>query len=283
MTAPEPTVLQSPANPTVKHLVRLRHNRTRRRWGRIIVDGWRETGRAVDAGLELCGVYVSREDLDSCQAESQIAIIDAAQASGKLQLVTPAIMEKISFTRSSRGLVSEFVQPSRSIAELQAVETNFLLVLDGIEKPGNVGAVFRCADAAGVDAIIVTGQRSDLFNPNAIRSSLGAVFTMPAATASEAEAAAFLRQRQIRPLAARVESSQPLWSADLSVPLAIILGSEAEGLAERWQTLDSKPIEAVRIPMFGRIDSLNISVAAAVIAYEAMRRRKSAKIDREST
>ena len=281
MTAPEPTVLQSPANPTVKHLVRLRHNRTRRRVGRVIVDGWRETARAVDAGLELCGVYVSREDLESVQADSQITVIDAARASGKLQLVSPAIMEKISFARSSRGVVSEFVQPSRCIQQLRAVETNLLLVLDGIEKPGNIGAVFRCADAAGVDAVIVTGQRSDLFNPNAIRSSLGAVFTMPAAMATEAETAAFLRQREIRPLAARVESSQPLWSADLSPPLAIILGSEAEGLAERWQTLDSKPIEGLRIPMFGQIDSLNISVAAAVIAYEAIRRRNSENMHRE--
>ncbi len=278
MTAPEPLVLRSTANPTVKRLVRLRDNRTRRRSQRVIVDGWRETARALEAGLRLCGLFVPNDEVESSiDTDVRHAVIDAAKNDNVLQLVSSAVMEKISYGQSPREVVAEFVEPAKGIEQLQLPETPLILVLDGIEKPGNVGAVFRCADASGVDAVIVTGEGGDFFNPNAIRSSLGAVFTVPAAMATQTEAASFLQRRQIRPLAARVESSQPLWSANLSGPLAIILGSESAGLGERWQVLDGKPIEGVRIPMAGRIDSLNIAVSAAVIVFEAIRVRKQAR------
>ena len=182
------------------------------------------------------------------------------------------MLEKIGYGQSSRGVVAEFEQPQRTLEMLALPKTPLILVLDQIEKPGNVGSVFRCADAAGIDAVILSDV-CDLFNPNAIRSSLGAVFRVPAAVASAEQTLDYFVQHQIRVLAARVESSIPLWESDFVGPLAIVLGREAQGLADRWQNVGSSPIVGVRIPMFGAVDSLNVSVSAAVIAYEAIRVR----------
>ena len=182
-------------------------------------------------------------------------------------------MERIAYGQSHRGVVAEFVQPTLSFASLVLPPSPLILILDQIEKPGNLGAIFRSADAAGIDAILLC-ETHDLFNPNAIRSSLGSVFHIPSAAGDEQQIGQFLREQGIRPLAARVESATELWQCRLNGPLAIILGSEANGLGERWQSLAGAPIEGVRIPMLGRIDSLNVSVSAAVIAMEARRQRE---------
>lgn len=280
MTARRPTVLQSTANPTVKRLVRMRDNRARRRSHCVIVDGWRETARAIQAGLQLCGVFVPEvlvpeEGLTGTEDDEQRLIVDAARQSDVLQLVTPGVMEKISYGQSPRGVVAEFAEPDRGLGQLSVSHKPLILVLDGIEKPGNVGAVFRCADAAGVDAVIITGDGGDVFNPNAIRSSLGAVFTVPSAVGSEEDVKLLLNRRNVRLLAARVESAQSLWATDLSTPLAIILGSEADGLGDRWRCdAEGRPIDGVRIPMAGQVDSLNISASAAVLAFAVARVRQ---------
>lgn len=199
MTAPEHPEIRSVANPTVKHLVRLRDNRTRRRLGRVIVDGWRETSRAVEGGLELCGLYLPSGGDDADVAPQ---VLTQAAKRGLIRRVSSVVMEKISYGQSPRSVVAEFVAPDKPLSQLQLSSCPLILVLDQIEKPGNIGAVFRCADAAGVDAVILTDADSDLFNPNAIRSSLGAVFVVPAAVATEAETRSLLTNHQIRPLAA---------------------------------------------------------------------------------
>ncbi len=277
MSDSNPIVLRSTANPTVRHLVRMRDNRARRRAGRVIVDGWRETARAIEAGLQLCGVYLteSSPSCDSDDSGDRASVIDAATRLQKRQIVSAGVMEKISYGQSARGVVAEFVQPRRSLADLALPESPLLLVLDQIEKPGNVGAVFRCADAAGVDAVVLCDGRCDLFNPNAIRSSLGAVFHVPAAEADLQQTTEFLANSALRVLAGRVECSQSLWETDLQGPLAMVLGSEAEGLGDRWLRLGNQAIESVRIPMVGKVDSLNLSVSAAVIAFEAARVRQA--------
>lgn len=274
-------IIRSSSNPTIKRLVRLRDNRARKRQQKVIVDGWRETRRALDADLKLLGIYFSQQSLQAELNESDAVIrrqlFRDARASGLITEVTENLMSKISFGQSPRGVVAEFEQPDRSLGQLAIHLKNrepLILVLDSIEKPGNIGAVFRCADAAGIDAVILTGSGTDLFNPNAIRSSLGAVFTVPAAIASEHEAASFLSDRSIRVLGARVESSQCLWETDLSGPLAVVLGSESGGLGKNWQSLGEKRIAGIRIPMAGSVDSLNVSVSAAVIAFEAARLRR---------
>ncbi len=273
MSDAEPIVLRSAANPTVRHLIRMRDNRARRRAGRVIVDGWRETAQAIRAGLTLCGVYLSENAELSKEDSSVKTVLQAAWQGHHRRLVSEEVMDRISYGQSDRGVVAEFEQPVHSLENLQIPQSPFIIVLDKVEKPGNVGAVFRCADAAGVDAVILCGGSGDPFNPNAIRGSLGAVFRVPSACGSEVEVEQFLVEREIRALAARVESSVSLWSADLSSPLALILGSEAGGLGNRWQRLGGQPIAGVQIPMSGQVDSLNVSVSAAVIAFEAARQR----------
>jgi TrmH family RNA methyltransferase len=253
----------------------MRDNRARRKAGRVIVDGWRETALAIDAGLQLCGIYLSGsmsiEDQTATDPSSRYVLEHSAK-SNLTTYVSDWIMEKIGYGQSSRGVVAEFVQPTLQLQKLKLPASPLILVLDRIEKPGNIGAVFRCADAGGLDAVLLC-ETHDIFNPNAIRSSLGCVFHVPAAIGTQIEIEQFLLARSIRALAARVESSTSLWRADLGGPLAVILGSEAEGLGDRWQTLGDRPVEGIRIPMAGRADSLNVSVSAAVIAFEASRRR----------
>ena len=245
----------------------MRDNRFRRRSGKLLVDGWRETRSAIRSGLTLCGLYcveVPDEFHDVSRLATEVHSV---------RKVTPGVLDKIGYGQSPRGVVAEFDEPDRTLESLRLPPKPFVLVLDRIEKPGNVGAVFRCADAAGVDAVILS-DGGDLFNPNAIRGSLGAVFRVPAAVTTADRAQAFLISHHIRVLAARVESADLLWNRDLHGPLAVVLGNEADGLADRWHRLGSTPIDGIRIPMAGAVDSLNISVSAAVIAYEAMRVRR---------
>ena len=284
MTRPEPQILQSTSNPTVRRLVRMRDNRTRRRSGRLIVDGWRETKRAMKSGLELTGLFTIEETSESVAENSEYQdVVSEALAAGVWQPVSTAVMSKISYGQSQRGVVAEFIQPQQSLGDLRLPDSPLLLILDRIEKPGNIGAVFRCADAAGIDAVILSDCASDRFNPNAVRSSLGTVFSIPSAADTMENVQQFLLEKQIRPLAARVESSEALWSADWAGAIAIVLGSESMGLGDRWQTLPGtavagarSPIAGVQIPMRGDVDSLNISVSAAVIAFEAVRCRRAA-------
>jgi TrmH family RNA methyltransferase len=145
-------------------------------------------------------------------------------------------------------------------------------VLEGVEKPGNLGAVLRSADAAGVSAVIVADGRTDLYNPNAIRASLGTIFTMPLCEAAGGDVLAWLRERRFSILAARVNGAVPYTAVDYRGPTAIVLGSEAAGLSSIWTGDD---IQAVRLPMLGAADSLNVSTAAAVLFYEALRQRSA--------
>ncbi|WP_372721084.1 TrmH family RNA methyltransferase [Novipirellula sp.] len=285
MSDSEPLILRSPANPTVRRLIRLRDNRTRRREKRLLVDGWRETLQAIDAGLDLVGLYLpesSPADPNHAAAKQETAghdprvriVIEKAKTSQTIRVVSDAIMSRIAYGESPRGVVSEFVQPDHSLDKLSLPPNALVLVLDSLEKPGNIGAVFRCADAAGVDAVILCGGGSDIYNPNAIRSSLGTVFQIPTAVGSESDVARFLYDQKVRLIAARVESSDELWATDFSGSIAIIVGSEANGLGSRWQRDgDGNTITGVRIPMFGKVDSLNVSVSAAVVLFEARRNR----------
>jgi len=267
-------VLQSAANPKIRHLQRMRDNRARRKAGRVIVDGWAETGQAIEAGLLLCGIYVPASISLPEEAAGNEAIRRVVDSVGEDQItrVSDALVEKIGYGQSFRGVVAEFEQPSLTLEQLRLPASPVVLVLDQIEKPGNIGAVFRCADAAGIDAVLLC-DCGDPFNPNAIRSSLGAVFHVASAQGSEDELAKLLSEHEVRVLAARVESSVSLWQTDLAGSIAIVLGSEAEGLGERWRRIGDQLVENIGIPMSGRVDSLNVSVSAALIAFEIDRRR----------
>jgi TrmH family RNA methyltransferase len=225
--------------------------------------------------MELCGIYVP-ESLNHGKTDEFQDAIEAvmvyAQEHKKLNWVADRLMEKISYGQSSRGVVAEFVRPNPSLNSLDLPENPLILVLDEIEKPGNIGAVFRSADAAGVDVILLS-DCVDQYNPNSIRSSLGTIFQIPSFNGTESELRDFLISRSIQVFAARVESSKSLWKCDLKRPTAVVLGSEARGLKERWCSEPETCIAGIRIPMSGEADSLNIAASAAIIAFEAARQR----------
>jgi TrmH family RNA methyltransferase len=160
--------------------------------------------------------------------------------------------------------------PQPKLADLELPETPLVVVLEGVEKPGNVGAVLRSADAAGVSALIVADAGTDLFNPNAIRASLGAIFSVPTCAATSAETLDWLRRQKLSIHAARVDGSVLYTEADYRGGCALVLGAESSGLSPTWAADDISPI---RLPMFGQVDSLNVSSTAAVLFYEALRQR----------
>ncbi len=271
MNESKPVVVRSAANPRIRHLLRMRDNRARRRANRVIVDGWRETVRGLDAGLTLCQLYVAESAANHHQHQGVDPALEWTI------WVSDPLMDKICYGSSPRGVVAEFERPARSLERLSLPQSPLILVLDQIEKPGNVGAIVRCADAVGIDAVLLCDS-ADPFNPNAIRNSVGSVFHVPLASGSEAELGQFLIKHGVAAIAARVESATPLWSTNFCAALAIIIGNEARGLGDRWRWLGDQRTEqtripGVRIPMLGRGDSLNVSVSAAVICYEACRQR----------
>lgn len=263
-----PTQITSLQNPRIKEMIRLRDGRHRRKQGRILIDGVREIERAMGAGI-LPAELVYCEPL--CRTPSAQRVLAAArQHDVELVEVTSQVFEKLAFGARAEGVVAVAPTPQASLAELNLPDEALVVVLEGVEKPGNVGAVLRSADASGADAVVVASGRTDLFNPNAIRASLGTIFTVPVAEASSEETLRWLLDRNFSVFAARVDGSIPYTQADYRSAAAVILGSEADGLTDIWS---GSGVQAVRLPMLGVADSLNVSVTGAVILYEALRQR----------
>ncbi|MBU4271550.1 MAG: RNA methyltransferase [Planctomycetes bacterium] len=265
-------------NPRVKNAVRLRDRRHREKQGRILIDGSRELLRAIDAGVKLLETFVCRPLREN--EDSQRLLAALPRSGGEVLEVSEAVFEKLAFGRRTEGVLGVAETPRNTLDSLSlrwggsstaAPTFPLVAVLEGVEKPGNVGAVLRSADAAGVSALITADPRTDLYNPNAIRASLGTIFTMPVCEATSDDALAWLRKNGFRIFAARVDSAVDYTEEDYRGPTAIVLGSEAEGLSSLWTGDD---VRAVRLPMLGAADSLNVSAAAAVLFYEALRQRK---------
>jgi TrmH family RNA methyltransferase len=197
----------------------------------------------------------------------------AAAAAGSVLHVTPEVFAKIAFGERAEGTLLVAKVPQRKLEELVLPANPLVAVVEGIEKPGNFGAVLRSADGAGVSAAIAADGGHDLYNPNAIRASLGAIFTLPVCAAASDETLAWLRSQGIAIYAARPGGGKVYHEADFTRPAAIVLGSEAHGLSDVW-TGDG--VTAIALPMRGMVDSLNVSAAAAVLFYEAQRQRSAA-------
>jgi TrmH family RNA methyltransferase len=265
MTPPRITSRQ---NPHVKDAVRLRSHRGRDEAGRFLIDGTREVRRALAAGIRPVEAFICEE---LCSTDDSRQAARALQTAGAEMLyVSPAVYAKLCFGDRDDGVVVVAEAPRRWPAELRLPPEPLVAVVEQLEKPGNVGAILRSADAAGVDAVVVADGRSDLFNPNTIRASLGTVFRDNVAEGSAAEVVAWLREHRLRVFAARPDAMLCYTDADLRGGVAIVVGSEAEGLTTAWS---GPEITAVRLPMCGLADSLNVSTAAAVLFYEALRQR----------
>jgi TrmH family RNA methyltransferase len=261
--------IASPSNPRIKAAVRLRERRERDRTGLTLVDGARELLRALHAGVLVEEAFVHPPLVRSDEAQAALALLRERDA--PVVTVSDTAYDKLAFGDRADGIVAVLRTPATDLKTLILPDDDpLIVVLEGVEKPGNVGAVLRSADGAGANAVVIADPRTDVFNPNSIRASLGTIFTVPIAADDTPHVRDWLVSQNVRAVAARPTGRSLPWEVDLRGPIAIVLGSEAEGLGARWV---GDEVIGVRIPMHGIADSLNVSVAAAVLLYEARRQR----------
>ncbi len=261
----KPTI-QSPQNQQIKLVTKLRDASTRRETGCFIIDGAQEIERALAEDFQIDCLYFSGEETSKFGS-----LIDRLQPD-QVQPVSSAVMRKLAYGDRDSGLVAVAKTPTLELGRLKfANKKPLILVLDQIEKPGNLGACLRSAAATGADAVVLTNPVCDVFNPNAIRASRGCLFSVPLAVATCDEVMQLCVQLKIPVYTARVDGESDFWKADFRCGGAIVLGNEAAGLQESWNSARCKSIV---IPMCDDTDSLNVSVSAAVTLYEAVRQRR---------
>jgi TrmH family RNA methyltransferase len=261
------TELTSPSNPRVKELVALRRRRARDGGAVTLVEGHAELVMALDAGVRPRTLYWC----PALVAAGQLGTADRVAGLGAevIRLSRP-LFEKVAYRQSPDGWLAVVPAVASDLGRLDPGERPLLLVCEGVEKPGNLGAILRTADAAGVTAVIAAGPVTDWGNPNLVRASKGTVFTVPVASAGSSEVLDWLAGRSVPVVAATPDAETPLAEADLGGGVAIAVGSEKDGLSGPWL---ERAATRVRIPMLGRADSLNVATAAAVLLYEALRQR----------
>jgi TrmH family RNA methyltransferase len=261
-------VITSVTNQRVKQLVKLRNRRERDASGRFLIEGYRELTRAVNSGLKIREIYSCPELF---LGENEDPLIERAVAGGaeRVELGSEAF-RKVSYRDRPEGLLGLADQFPTSLDRLKPGVNPLILIVESIEKPGNLGTMLRTADAAGVDAVIVCEPTTDPFNPNVVRASLGCLFLVQLAVSSTPDALRWLAERGIATFATTPEATVPHWQVDLRGPTAIAVGSEQYGLTETWLQETGTQI---RIPMGGQVDSLNAAMAAGVVLFEAVRQR----------
>jgi TrmH family RNA methyltransferase len=258
--------ITSTANPRIKALARLKGRKGREESGRFLIEGHRELDRAVTAGVELDEVVLAPDMAG--RRETDLA---ARLADGGVSVLTVgrAVFRKISMRKHPDGLLGVAANRVQALDDLELGNAALVLVLDGIEKPGNLGGIVRSADAAAVDAVLLLNQRCEPSNPNVIRASQGSVFSVPICIADADRAAAWIAQHGLQVIAASPEAAAPVWDVSLTGPIALVIGAEAEGISPTFRSPDTM----VRIPMVGAADSLNASVSAGIMLYEVVRQR----------
>ncbi|HKI82806.1 MAG TPA: RNA methyltransferase [Candidatus Krumholzibacteria bacterium] len=263
-----PEIITSAQNPRIKELIKLLDRRTRKQTGLTRIDGARELLRALDGAVLPRVLYLCEELVRS--EEGREALRRCREAEVPLQALSAQLSEHIAFGDRREGLCALVAWQPLALRELTLPELPLVLVVQGIEKPGNLGALLRTADAAGVDAVLLCDGVTDATNPNTIRASMGTLFTLPVAESSSAEAERFLREHGLQVYTARPESSRPYWQGGFAEPSAIVVGSEHSGLQDSWS---GAGLTALSIPMRGKADSLNVNVSAAILLFEAVRQR----------
>lgn len=276
--------ISSRQNPRIKKMVRLHSSRGRQQQNRIAIFGSREIERAIASGIEPEELFFCTELVDEkLLTRIQDLMAMSANATGAglnfdaiAFSVTTEIFEKICFGDRSDGAIMTAKRPEQTIAQFftelrsKPIETPMIAVAESIEKPGNLGAILRSADGAGIDGLIVAGPVTDWFHPNTIRSSLGTCFSVLGCQSDTATVQRMLIEEGFQVLVASLQSSIDFYEADFAAKTAIVLGSEANGVSDSWNRCQ---FQAVRLPMLGIADSLNVSAAATAMFYEARRQR----------
>ncbi len=260
--------ITSAQNPKIRTLLALQEkSKERRKNGLFVVEGRRELLHCVEAGYKphtifFCPEIISTGDFDEIADKCDCNYIEIPQH----------LYDKVAYRGGTEGVIAELHCKEMSLDALNLKENPLVVVLESVEKPGNLGAVLRSADASGVDAVIVCDPLTDMYNPNLIRSSIGAIFTVPAAAATSEETIAWLKTKGIKIYTAQLQDSEWYYDTDMKGGTAIVMGTEATGLTDCWR----KAADAhIKIPMLGKLDSLNVSVSAAILMFEAVRQRNS--------
>ena len=266
----EDSVITSVQNARIKHVVALQEKSSlRRKEGLFVVEGQREIEHCIACGYEPVELFTSQG------VRNTVTPVVRTEITGRLTPceVSPQVYEKMAYRGSTEGVIAVVKARHHDLSDLPPLATNhppLIIVLESVEKPGNLGAILRTAEAAGVDAVIVCDPLTDLYNPNLIRASIGGVFSVPTAVCDSRACIAFLKERGIQILTAQLQDSCEYYDYDMRQATAIVMGTESTGLTPQWREAANAHI---RIPMLGRLDSLNVSVSAAILMYEAVRQR----------
>jgi len=270
------TELTSPANPKIKHVVKLRSCSTREETGEMIVEGFRECRRALDNGYRPGAIFHCPELYLKNENEAQL-VADAERVGADVFTCSKTAFVKMAYKERPDGLLMTGPHVAKRLADLELPPNALVIVTESIEKPGNLGTILRSADAANVAAVIVCDRTTDIHNPNVVRASTGTMFSVPIVEASSDEALAWLKAKGFKILAATPHAEKLHFEVELTGNVAIALGAEQYGLTAKW--MDGAELR-VRIPMLGLADSLNVSAAATILVYEAVRQRIAAGIDK---
>ena len=268
--------ITSPSNPKLKHVVKLRTCSERERSGEMIVEGYRECRRALDGGYRPRAIFHC-PDLYLKNEHERALVEECASRGAEVYSCSKTCFGKIAYKERPDGLLMVGPHVSVRLRDLKLPENALVVVTEAIEKPGNLGTILRSADAAKVAAVIVCDRTTDVHNPNVVRASTGTMFSVPIAEATSDEALEFLKARGFRILAATPHAEKLHFEVDLTGNVAIALGAEQYGLSAKW--MDGARLR-VRIPMLGTADSLNVSSAATILVYEAVRQRIAAGLVR---
>lgn len=255
--------ITSAQNPFIKSLVQLQEKaKVRKQTGRFLIEGKREIELAQKGGYELETVLFLKALIDS----ETLSLFKANECIE----INKEVYQKLAYRDSTEGILAVAKTKSHELKDLKLPKNPLILVAESIEKPGNLGAILRTADAAHIDAVIIASPKSDLYNPNMVRSSVGCLFTNQIAIGSTEEVIAYLKTKQIAIFAATLQNSNAYHLENYASPTALVVGTEATGLTAAWR---DERIQNINIPMQGEIDSMNVSVAAAILLFEAKRQR----------
>ena len=257
--------ISSTQNTVVKHLLQLQEkSRSRRKEGVFVIEGLRELKLAIKRQYQVTELYFCKELI------SEEVVTQLLPKNTHLTEVSKEVYQKVAYRSSTEGVLALVSEKSHQLKDLKLSHNPLILVAEAPEKPGNIGALLRTADAANVDAVIIANPKTDLYNPNIIRSSVGCVFTKQIATGTTSEIIAYLQSKSIAVYAAILQDADFYYKQDYTLSSAIVVGTEATGLSEQWREASTKNII---IPMQGEIDSMNVSVAAGILIFEAIRQR----------
>ncbi len=259
--------ITSTSNQTIKGLLHLQKSNERKSRNLIVIEGIRELNLAVVAGFQIQSLFYCPEIVDKTEWET---LSKKLSSNVEINELTAEVFNKIAYRNDCGGVVALSIPKILKLSDIKLSKNPLIIVLETVEKPGNLGAILRTADAANYDAVLVCDNQTDIYNPNVIRSSLGCIFTNQVVSCTSEEAIRWMKEKKIRIYSTALTATKSYHQTDYTLPTAIVMGSEANGLTDLWLKESDK---LIKIPMRGKVDSMNVSASAAIVMYEALRQR----------